>query len=264
MVPDRRVAAKCPDGYGSENSVLLVRNERSFWGRHFPFATVGDTQIPEIRGEEIAFCLPAGQRAKWEAILDRGLGAGLEKTGLERALARLAAANVSPEKAEMIFGPLLAHMEAGEQARQVFLEIEEGLLKGVSFEALVHSVFTKNDLFLRARKDLLETDAKAMRELPSELQASLVAAMETGLSEAFVRDIIAKGNTLHSDKTKYILNALQLLHHAGLEEKELKMFVRNCFEKNPDLEEMDGLVRHIMEKLGEGVDGETIFRGSRV
>ena len=264
LVPDGGTAAKCPDGFGSQNSLVLVKGEGSFWRRHFQLAIAGDKQMPEVRSEGIALCLPGSQRARWENILDRGIGAGVAKISLERTLARLAASNVSPEKAEMIFRPLFAHIEAGEHAKQVFLEIEEGILKGVSFEALVHSVFSKDDLFLRARKDLLKADPDATPELCSELEASFVAAMEMGLSEEFVQQTIVKGRKYHPHKTKNVLNSIQLLHDAGLKEKELKVFVQYCFEKNLELEEIDSVVHHIMEKLREGVDGKTICQGLRV
>lgn len=264
LVPDGGTAARCPDGYGSQNSLVLVRGEESFWRRNFVPASREDTQAPEVSSEEIALCLPKGQRARWAGILDRGIGAGLERTSLERTLARLAASNVGTEKAEMIFTPLFKQMQAGEHAKQVFLEIEEGILKRVPFEALVHSVFNKNDLFLRAKKDLLKADPEAPPELCSELEASFVATMERGLSEEFVRQIVVMGRKVHPDNTGCILNAVQLLHDAGLKEKELKVFIRYCFEEKLGLEKIDGLVCHIMEKLREGADGQTICRELRV
>ena len=262
LVSDGRAAAKCPDGFGSENSLLLVRDEGSFWRSPFQFAAAGSARTQEVCSEAIVLSLPEGQRGRWKTILDRGAAAGLERISLERALARLAAANVSPEKAETIFRSLFVDMEAGEHARQVFLEIEEGILKKVPFEALVRSVFKKNDFFLRARNDLLGADPA--NGLEQQLQASFVGVMEEGLSEEFLRQTVVKGKKLHSNKTKYLLHAVQLLHYAGLEERELKVFVQNCFEKDLGLEEIDSLVRHIIEKLRDGVDGKTICQGLSV
>ena len=264
LVPDGGTAARCPDGFGSQNSLVLVKDEGSFWRRHFQSATAEGAQTPDVSSREVALCLPNGQRTRWEGILDRGIGAGLGRIRLERILARLAASKISPEKAEIIFGPLFAHIRAGEHAKQVLLEIEEGILKGVPFGALVHSVLNKDDLFLKARKGLLKTDPDAAPELCSELEASFVADMERGLSEEFLLETVAKGIKVHPNRTKYLLDAVQLLHDAGLKEQELKVFVQNCFEKNLGMEEIDSSVYHIMEKLREGVDGKTICQGLRV
>ena len=41
LVPDGGTAARCPDGFGSQNSLVLVKDEGSFWRRHFQSATAG-------------------------------------------------------------------------------------------------------------------------------------------------------------------------------------------------------------------------------
>ncbi len=88
--------------------------------------------------------------------------------------------------------------------------------------------------------------------------------MERGLSEEFLLQTVAKGIKVHPNRTKYLLDTVQLLHDAGLKEQELEVFVQNCFEKNLGVEEIDSSVHHIMEKLREGVDGKTICQGLRV
>ena len=261
LVSDGDALASCPDGFGSENSVLLVGEKGAFRGGPFPWASTGDIYASWDCREEVAFPLPEKQRAGWESILNQGVSAGLQRTRLERTLARLARKNISPEKVETIFSPLFNDMEAGEHAKDVFLEIEEGILKGASFQALVASVFKKNDLFLKTRKDFLKTGPADRLDLPSGLQASVVAALERGLSERLVRETVEQGKRFHSDEIKHLMDAMQLLHYAGLKEAELKKVVHNCFEKDLESEEINSIVRRIMEQIREGIDGKTICQG---
>ena len=264
LVIDGRAVATCPDGFGSENSLLFVRDEGALMGRRLPFARAGDTYAPWDGRETIGISLPEGQRTGWKDLLDQGVAAGLEGTRLERTLARLAAANVSSEKAETIFSALFADIEAGEHAKNVFMEINEGILKGVPFEKLAASVFEKNTLFLRTRKNLIGTDPANRFNLPTGLRASLVAALERGLSEDLIREIVVKGKNLNSDKTKRLVDALMLLHHAGLEETELKKVMQACFDRGLESREISSMVRHIMEKLRDGMDGKTVCQGLQV
>lgn len=249
-----------PDGFGYKNNVLLLREgvPHRFVQVHIPGSYSG-VLIPKGLRARAAPPLPKEKADQWRAILNNGVSAGFQEILLEKALAGLATAGLTPDEASTILAPLFQEVEAGMHARHVLLKLREGILKGVSLEKLASAIHNRHQLFNKA-KDLLTLTGhgEAMEEAPA-LLVSTALALESELHPLFLQEVLSAGKDKSLNQIKVVMEAGESLHNAGLAQNELHLVMRDCLIKDLESVEIERVVRHVRGKLREGFDSETLL-----
>jgi len=247
-----------PDGFGHENSVLVIRRGmRQFEPRYMLTSSKGMV-IPENNQAKAALSLPKQNRGQWQAILDKGIAAGVQRRQLEKALVRLAAANFSPDQAQVIFDPLFKDVRAGIYARHVLLKLQEGVLKNAPFDTLTSAASTRHNSFKKAKNLLARTGHEGAIETDQALLHSTAFALESGQAPSLLNEVLTKGKGKPPNQIAAVIETGEFLHNAGFEREPLKLIMKDCLEKDLKPSEIEKVLRHVKKKLKEGLDHKAI------
>ncbi|HID29616.1 MAG TPA: hypothetical protein EYP19_06370, partial [Desulfobacterales bacterium] len=195
-----------PDGFGYKNSLLLLRDGMPVQvvRIHIPPSSSGITIKGGLQARDLP-PFPKGEGDQWRAILDRGLSAGLQEIPLKEALAGLAKAGFTPDKARTLLSPLFRKVHLDIPATHLIFKIREGTLKGVPFEKLGTAIQDRHQWFNQA-KDLLTRTGyeEAIGEVPT-LFVSTAMAMENGLHPSILEHALLAGRDKPLNRIKAVV-----------------------------------------------------------
>ncbi len=255
LVPDDDGEALRPDGFGRENNVLLVRNTLKLDQKH-GFAPHEYVTIPKHDSDSLILGLP--DRDQWIALLDGGVSSGIERKTIENLLEHLASANITPDQARNILAPLFQDAQGRNHSEHMFFKIHECLLKKALPDTLKSMVQNRYEAFKTAKAILTQTGYGAsMGEDPTLLNATAFA-LEGGQDPAFLREILTAGAGKPSDRIADVIEAGEILHHAGLWPETLKLIMKDALQKDLESRQMKQATKRIKERLRKGLDPKTI------
>ena len=261
LVKDQKGGPHRPDGFGHENSLLVLRKgmPRQLVQVYIPASYDGVLISKHVR-DRAAPPFPEQKSAQWQAILDEGESAGVQRIQLEKTLAGMAAAGFDPDDARAILAPLFKEIQAGIHARHVLYTLQEGILKGASFETLKSVSQGSHESFKKAKHLLTRAGYEDVIETAPALLASTAFAVESGQHPSSLHAVLTAGKGKPFKQIRVIIEAGESLHHAGLEPAPLNLIVMDCLDKGLDSYEVERVVRHVKEKLKQGLDGQAILK----
>ena len=258
FVPDDDGEALRPDGFGHENSVLVIRGGTRQFEQPYMLTTCKGMVMPKDNQAEAALPLPKENRGQWQAVLDKGIAAGIQRRQLEKTLVRLATANFSPDQAQVILEPLFQDVQTGNYANHVLLKLQEGVLKKAPFDGLGAVARTRDNSFRKAKNLLARTGYGGAIETDPALLDSTAFALESGQDQSLLNEVLTAGKGKHPNQITAVIEAGESLHNAGLQGEPLKLIMKDCLEKELKSREIRRVLRHIKKKLKEGLDHKTI------
>ena len=258
FVPDDDGEVLHPDGFGRENSVLVIRRGMRQFEQRYMLTSCKEMVMPENNQAEVELSLPEQDRGQWQAILDKGIAAGVQRTQLEKALVRLATSNFTPDQAQVIFDPLFQDVQAGIYASHVLQKLQEGVLKKVPFDTLKSVARTRDNSFKKAKNLLARTGHEGAIETDQALLYSTAFALESGQDQSCLHEVLTAGKGKPPGQIAAVIEAGESLHNAGLKQESLKLIMKDCLEKDLESYEIKQVLRHVKEKLKEGLDHKTI------
>jgi len=258
FVPDDDGEALRPDGFGHENSVLVIgRGTRQF--EQLYMLTYSESEVmPKNDQAKTALSLPKQNRGQWQAILDKGIAAGVQRRQLEKTLVRLATANFSPDQAQVILEPLFQDVQAGNYASHVLLKLQEGVLKKAPFDTLTSVARTRLNSFKKAKNLLARTGHEDAIDTYPVLLDSTAFALESGQNQSSLQEVLTAGKGKLPNRIAAVIEAGESLHNAGLKQEPLKLIMKDCLEKDLEPHQMKRVTQHIKKKLNKGLDHKTI------
>ncbi len=259
LVPDDDGEALRPDGFGNENSLLLVKGGPSQFVDPYGFASHEYTTISLNDPGGPAFSLPDQNRELWQAILRDGVATGIERDKMENLLSQLAGAGITPDEARCVLSLLFQDDQADDHAPYVFHKIQESILKKTRPETLKAMAESRYQAFKKASALLVQTGHEAPFETDPFLLNTTAFALEDGQSLASLQEILgsAKGNS--SAQLAAVIEAGETLRHAGLEPEILALIMKDCLRKGLNSQQINRVTRHVKEKLQEGTDHKIIL-----
>ena len=258
LVSDDDGEALRPDGFGHENSVLVIRGEMRQFEQRYILTHSNSEVMTKNDQAKTALSLLRQNRDQWQAVLDKGIAAGVQRRQLEKALVRLAAANFSPDQAQVIFDPLFKDVQAGIDARHVLLKLQEGILEKVPFDTLTSAARTRHDSFKKAKNLLARTGYGDVIDTYPVLLDSTAFALESGQDQSFLQEVLTAGKGKHPNRISAVIEVGESLHNAGLKQEPLKLIMKDCLEKDLEPHQMKRVSQHIKKKLNKGLDHKTI------
>ncbi len=258
VVPDDDGEGLRPDGFGHENSLLLLKKAEWPFDQRYQFTPEEYLTISGNERIEPIFQLPVQNRELWQALLDRGVNAGIQKQALESLLSRLANANIGPHEARDILEPLFQDFRAGYPERNIFLKIHESILKKSLAENLKATAQKRHEAFKNARAILAQAGYPASMDAYPALFNATAFALESGQDPAFLREILNTGKGKPSDRVTAVIEASEILHYAGLEPEILKAIMEDCLRKNLEGLQMERITEQVKEDMRKGTDHKTI------
>ncbi|MBL7204486.1 MAG: glycogen-binding domain-containing protein [Desulfobacteraceae bacterium] len=258
LVSDDDGEALRPDGFGHENSVLMIRRGMRQFEQRYMLTSSNSEVMTKNNQAKTAISLPGQNRGQWQAILNKGIAAGVQRRQLEKALVRLATANFSPDQARMILEPLFQDVQAGIHARHVLLKLQEGVLKKAPFDTLTSVARIRHNSFKKAKNLLARTGHEGTIETDQTLLDSTAFALESGQNQLSLHEVLTAGKGNHPNQIAAVIEAGESLHNAGLKQEPLKLIMKDCLEKDLESCEIEQVLRHVKKKLKEGLDHKTI------
>jgi len=207
---------------------------------------------------ETELSLPEQNRGQWQAILDKGIAAGVQRKQPEKALVTLATANLSSDQAQVIFDPLFQDVQAGIYASHVLLKLQEGVLKKAPFDTLTSVARARDNSFKKAKKLLARTGHEGAIETDTALLDSTAFSLESGQDQSSLHEVLTAGKGKPENQISAVIEAGESLHNAGLEREPLKLIMKDCLEKDLKSFEIEKVLRHVKKKLKEGFHHKAI------
>ena len=259
LVPDDDGEALRPDGFGNENSLLLVKGDPSQFINPYGFTSHEYATISLNDPDGPALSLPDQNRELWQAILHDGVKSGIERNNMENLLSQLAGAGITPDHARRILAPLFQDDQADIHAPHVFRKIQEGILKKTRPETLKPMAESRHEAFKKASALLVQAGHEAPFERDPVLLNTTAFALEDGQSLASLQEILgsAKGRT--SAQVAAVIEAGETLRHAGLEPETLSSIMKDCLLKDLEPQQVSRVTEQVMEQLRTGTHPETIY-----
>ena len=258
LVSDDDGEALRPDGFGHENSVLVIRRGMRQFEKGYMLTSPKSVVTTENDQAKTALSLPGQNRDRWQAILDKGITAGIQREQLEKALVRLANANFTPDQAQGIFDPLFKDVRTGINASHVLLKLQEGILEKAPFNTLTSTARIRHNSFKKAKDLLARAGHKDAVETNQALLESTAFALESGQDQSSLQEVLTAGIGKHPDRIAAVIEAGECLHNAGLKKEPLKLIMKDCLNKDLGPHQMKRVTQHIKEKLNKGLDHKTI------
>ena len=243
LVPDDDGESLRPDGFGGENSVLLLRAALQKVTRPVIAASFGQTnRLPS---------LPEKNRPQWQPVMELGLSGGLSQDQLEPLLSSMAAAGINPDQACAFLVPLLKNGIIDTPADHLFLKVREGILKQAHPDNLKFIFAKRESAFEQAKTLLTKTDRP--------LLFTAAFALESGLDPSSLNEVLIAGKEKPSSRVTAVIEAGEMLHHAGLEPGPLKLIMVDCLLKDLNSQQIKRVTERVKAKLHEGSDSQTIY-----
>jgi len=256
-VPDDDGEGLRPDGLGYENSVIILNTGNGTFHPQ-PSVLSSDAYVTLSEDDSNLTTLPVQDRRQWQAILGRGIAAGLQGEELEAALLGLAAADVKPTEVQTILGPLFQDVQAGIYARHLLLKLQEAAFKRAPRETLHSIARARYDAFKGARKLLANTGHMASIQTEPALMCATAFALESGQDPSLLQEALRAGKGKPPGRVAAVIEAGEILHHAGLEPESLAPIMRGCLEKDLEKQEIKRLTQRIRRELQKGTDPKII------
>ncbi len=258
VVPDDDGEDLRPDGFGHENSVVMLKAGMQRVDPGYGFKPDEYVAIPESDPAGGGLSLPEQNREQWQAILDRGVAVGVQRQKLGMVLVKLATSNLSPDQARIILEPLFQDVQAGIHARHVLLKLQEGVLQSVHLDTLKVIVHKRHEAFKKARDLLIRTGYVASIETAPTLMDATAFALESGMAPSALYEILSAGKGKSPCQIAAVIEAGEILHHAGLKPEPLKLILKDCLLKDLGSQQMRRVTRHVKEKLRKGIAPDVI------
>jgi len=258
IVPDDDGEGLRPDGFGHENSLLLLKKDEWPFDQRYQFTAGEYLTIPGNEPKGQMFYPSNRNRELWQALLDRGIAAGVQKQTIENLLSHLASANMSPDEARNMLEPLFQDFQAGHPTRDIFLKIHECILKRALPETLKAIAERRHEAFKNARAMLVQTGySTSMNTYPALVNATAFA-LESGQDPAFLRVILSAGKGKSSEQITAVIEAGEILYYAGLEPEILKAIIEDCLRRGLKGLQVERVTEQVQESIRKGTDHRTI------
>ena len=259
LVPDDDGEALRPDGFGGENSLLLLKTAGWNLDQDYGFTSDDYVVIPEIDPEGTAPSLPDGNRGQWRTILDRGVASDVKSDAMETIVAYAASADISPEQALIILEPLFQDAQAGNHTPYILRKTQECILKKGRSDTLKAITQARHEAFKEARILLARTGQSASITSDPALLDATAFALESGQDPSFLQEVLSMAKGKSSTQVAAVIEAGETLHHAGLDPESLKLIMKDCLQKDLDSQQIKRVTEQVKEKLIEGSDHKIIY-----
>ena len=259
LVPDDDGEALRPDGFGNENSLLLVKSGPSQLVEPYGFTPHEYATISQNDPNGPALSLPDQDRELWQAILHDGVASGIERSNIENLLSRLAGADITPDQARSVLSPLFQDDQMDNHAPYVFRRIQEGVLKKTRPETLKAMAESRHEAFKKARALLARTGHEAPLETDPILLNTTAFALEDGQSLPSLYEILSSAKDKPPTQVAAVIETGETLRHAGLEPEMLSSIMKDCLSKDLKPRQMKRVTEQIMEQLQKGTNPKTIY-----
>lgn len=259
VVPDDDGEALRSDGFGHENSLLVLRGTPRQLDPQYGFTSDEYVTILEKDPDGEVLALPQGNRDQWQAILAQGIASGVQKHTMENLVEHLASVNLSPDQGRVILEPLFQDAQAGHPERHVFLKIHECLLKKARPDTLKSMAQNRHEAFKNAKALLAGTGYGTSVGTDPALLDTTAFALESGQTPASLQALLTAAKGKSAYQITSVIEAGEALHHAGLKPESLQLILQDCLQKNLEPKEMKRITGHIKERIQKGIDHKAIY-----
>jgi len=258
FVPDDDGEALRPDGLGHKNSVLILRAGMQKFDPGYGFTSDEYVTIPEDEPAKDVPSLPDENRDQWQAILDKGVAAGVHRQELAMVLVKLATANLTPDQARIILEPLFQDLHASIHARHVLCKLQEGVLQGARLNTLKAILHTRHEALKRARDLLVRSGHVASIETAPALLDATAFGLESGMAPSALYEVLSAGKGKSPGQIAAVIEVGEILYHAGLTSDTLRLIMRDCLDKDLKSQQLRRVTQHVKGKLAQGIDPKDI------
>lgn len=252
LVPDDDGEAVRPDSFGGENSVLLLKGDLRRGVSSETALSFDQSHSPPSLSEQ--------NRTKWRPVIDMGMSGGLSLDQLETLAAAMAAAGFDPDQARAALWPLLQNGTIDTPVDHLFLEIHEGILKQALPDNLRTILAKRESAFEEAKTLLDKSGHDSSAQTNTALLSATAFALETGQQPSYLRGILDAGKGRLSDQLTAVIEAGEILQHAGLEPEPLQRIMKDCLLKNLQAVQIERVMKRLKQRIQQGADPKTIDR----
>ncbi|MDF7798812.1 hypothetical protein P4C99_05030 [Pontiellaceae bacterium B1224] len=206
----------------------------------------------------IVLASPADQSSKdWKQFRTNTLALGLLDEQVDGTLAACRSKGLSLDEVQELFSPVYAAKAESLPVDCVFLKIEEGLAKGVSWKSVrvageqrLESLRTANQMIMQARKQRGGQHA--------HLVSHTCLALESGLSVEALNSLFSRPGRFRYGRLIHTVEAGESLKLAGLSDEHTLLIMNECLDRELTGAEVFRVVDVISSGLRNGADFEVL------
>ncbi|MBU0677598.1 MAG: hypothetical protein KJ626_05730 [Verrucomicrobia bacterium] len=195
-----------------------------------------------------AACTAANAETSWTALSENCPDA-------ESIVSQCRKDGLGIEESSGIIEPIRRATEEHLPCRLLLLKAEEGLSKGAAPESIAAAVQNRYRLLVQSR-EMIATRERAAAE--GGLVSATALALESGVSEDTLRNLLSQGSDLPTGQMKHALEAAESLHLKGFSGPDVDVLIGDCLARNLRRSEMTRVVRYASQKHDQGMDSEGI------
>ncbi len=193
------------------------------------------------------------QSATWEELSSKATQAGLDAAQVEPILARCRERGWDPEATQNAMRFAINASREGVPCDPILARIEEGITKGVEPERVAEVAQQRYTSLARADQLLHETLGESV---PGHggIVLSLSRALESGLTDESMAELLRAGENTRPGPMMAILDAGELLRHAGFSETDSLALMNDCLERDAGRQQIMRFSQLACEKKKAGID----------
>lgn len=187
----------------------------------------------------------------WKELRSKNLHMGLSEERVDRTIEACRANKLSVSQTEDLFCPVYTAHGEGLPTDCVFLKIEEGLAKGISFKE-VHRAADKRLACLRQADELIMAARKHRGGQHTHLVMHSCMALESGLPADVLQNVLNRPGGFRYGRMIHVVEAGESLKLAGLTNDETLLLMNECLDRDLTGAEVFRVVDYIKTGLHKG------------
>lgn len=195
--------------------------------------------------------------ASWNELREKNLKLGFPVDRVDRTLAGCRASELSVGQAEDLLCPVYAAHAEGLPTDCVFLKIEEGLAKRISWEEVRNAADRRLEC-LRKADELVMSVRQGRGGQRRHLVMRTCMAVESGLPVAVLEDVFARQGGFRYGRLVHVIEAAESLQLAGLAAEHTRHIMHDCLDRDLTGDEVFRAVDVLQSGLRSGKDFKTI------
>lgn len=193
----------------------------------------------------------------WKELHLKNGQMGLSQDRVDRAIEACQVNQLSVSESEELFCPVYTAQAEGLPTECVFLKIEEGLAKGISWQD-VHVAADNRLSCLRQANALIISVRQGRGGQHSHLVMHTCMALESGLPEEVLQELFNRPGRFRYGRLIHVIEAGEALQLAGLPADETLQIMNECLDRDLSGAEVMRVVDVIQTGLQRGKDFKTL------
>lgn len=193
------------------------------------------------------------QSATWEDLSREATQSGLQSAQVKPLLERCRARGWNPDTTRSAVRFAIEASRQGVPCDPILDRIEEGVTKGIEPARVTEAAQRRYESLARADTLLHDTLGKSVPG-HSGIILSLSRALESGLTDQAMSKLLRDGADARPGPLMAVLDAGELLRHAGFAEADSIALMQDCLERNVGRGQVMRLIQRACEQKEGGMD----------